>query len=55
MEIKVPSKTTNGDYHNVKITMECDCVGAGIYKEHCRHIKAIEKLIKQALRTNQEA
>lgn len=49
MEIKLPSKSIQGDYHTIKITMECDCI-AGFYKvKKCKHIKEIEQLIRDIL------
>lgn len=52
MEIRMPSKSIKGDYHTIKITMECDCV-AGFYKvKKCKHIKEIEQLIRDILNGN---
>lgn len=45
--IRVPSKKTPGDFHNVVVfsdySMECDCLGMGLYKRECRHIKKIRE------------
>ena len=51
-EVSVPSKTTPGDYHEVKIyddgSAECECVGNGIYRENCWHIKRAKEMFKKS-------
>ena len=47
--IRVPSKKTSGDFHNVVVfsdySMDCNCLGKGLYKKECEHIKDMRKLL----------
>jgi len=54
LTIKVPSKTTPGDYHDVVFfdngEIECSCVRWKLYHMHCSHIDlAKERLKKEGL------
>jgi len=49
-QVLVPSKSVPGDYHLVRVyednSIDCDCVGFGLYQENCGHIKRVQEMIK---------
>ena len=48
-KILIPSKSVKGDWHTVFFykngKIKCNCVGHGVYKANCWHIKRAKQLM----------